>query len=93
MDDIIRIRGGKRLNGEVTISSCKNSVVAILPSVVLASEVVKLYDVPDIQDVKILIKLLELLNISVRVSWERCWEDSVMCACIPPAAATSGPGQ
>lgn len=66
MEDVIRIRGGKRLSGQVRVSSCKNSVVAILPSVVMASEIVKLYDVPEIQDVKILIKLLQLLNISVR---------------------------
>ena len=66
MDDVLRIKGGKKLKGEVTVSSCKNSVVAILPSVVLASEIVKLYDVPEIKDVQILIKLLGLLNISVR---------------------------
>jgi UDP-N-acetylglucosamine 1-carboxyvinyltransferase len=66
MEDVIRIKGGRKLNGEVIVSSCKNSVVAILPSVVLASEIVKLYDVPDIKDVQILIKLLEFLNVSVR---------------------------
>ena len=65
MEDIIRINGNKKLSGEVRVSSCKNSVVAILPSVVLASEIVKLYDVPNIKDVQILIKLLELLNIKV----------------------------
>ena len=66
MEDIIRIKGGHKLNGQVRVSSCKNSVVAILPSVVLASEIVKLYDVPDIKDVQILIKLLEFLNVKVR---------------------------
>ena len=66
MEDIIRIKGNKKLNGEVKVSSCKNSVVAILPSVVLASEIVKLYEVPNIKDVEILKKLLGLLNISVR---------------------------
>ena len=66
MEDIIRIKGGRKLNGEVTVSSCKNSVVAILPSVVMASEIVKLYDVPEIKDVEILKKLLGILNISVR---------------------------
>ena len=65
MEDKIRIRGNRKLTGEVTVSSCKNAAVAILPSVVLASEVVKLFDVPDIQDIKILIKLLKLLNIDV----------------------------
>ena len=66
MEDIIRISGGRKLNGEVVVSSCKNSVVAILPSVVMASEIVKLYDVPEIKDVEILKKLLGLLNVSVR---------------------------
>lgn len=65
MNELIKIRGNKKLNGEVTVSSCKNSAVAILPSVVLASEIVKLYDVPEIEDVKVLVKLLELLNVKV----------------------------
>ena len=65
MNNQIKICGGKKLTGEVTVSSCKNSAVAILPSVVLASEVVKLFDVPNIEDIKILIKLLKLLNIDV----------------------------
>ncbi|MBQ0035966.1 MAG: UDP-N-acetylglucosamine 1-carboxyvinyltransferase [Firmicutes bacterium] len=63
MKDVIKIRGNHKLSGEVTVSSCKNSAVAILPAVVLASEVVKLYDVPDIEDIKVLIKLLELLGV------------------------------
>lgn len=63
MNDVIKIRGNHKLSGEVTVSSCKNSAVAILPAVVLASEVVKLYDVPDIEDIKVLIKLLELLGV------------------------------
>lgn len=65
MNDQIKIRGNKKLTGEVTVSSCKNSAVAILPSVVLASEYVKLFDVPNIKDIQILIKLLRLLNIEV----------------------------
>ena len=65
MNNTIKIRGNRKLTGSVTVSSCKNSAVAILPSVVLASEIVKLFDVPDIEDIKILIKLLKLLNIDV----------------------------
>lgn len=69
MNDVITIRGNKKLSGEVTVSSCKNAAVAILPSVVLASEIVKLYDVPDIEDIKVLINLLKILNVDVR------WDD------------------
>ena len=65
MNNQIKIKGQNILTGEVTVSSCKNAAVAILPSVVLASEVVKLFDVPEIEDIKILIKLLKILNIDV----------------------------
>ncbi len=67
MSETIKIKGGNILKGEVEISSSKNAAVAILPSVVLASEIVKLYDVPNIKDIQVLIKLLGLLNIKVQV--------------------------
>ena len=65
MENILKIKGGKRLTGEVNISSSKNAAVAILPAVVLGSEIVKLYDVPHIEDVHVLIQLLQELNINV----------------------------
>ena len=65
MNEFIKIRGGKTLHGEVEISSSKNATVAILPAVVLASEVVKLYDVPQIEDINALTTLLRKLNIEV----------------------------
>ena len=66
MSETIKIKGGNILKGEVEISSSKNAAVAILPSVVLASEIVKLYDVPNIKDIQVLIKLLGLLHIKVQ---------------------------
>ena len=65
MKNTIKIVGGKKLSGEVTISSSKNAAVAILPAVVLASEIIKLYDVPFIDDAHVLIQLLQELNINV----------------------------
>lgn len=67
MSEALVIHGGKKLTGEVEISSAKNAAVAILPAVVLASEVVKLYDVPNIQDVEVLIYLLRKLNIKIDI--------------------------
>ena len=66
MNEFIKIRGGKKLSGEVRISSSKNATVAILPAVVLASEIVKLYDVPNIEDINALTTLLNKLNIKVQ---------------------------
>jgi len=68
MNDCIKIRGGKTLSGEVRISSSKNATVAILPAVVLASEVVKIYDVPNIEDINALKSILEKLNIKISQS-------------------------
>ncbi len=65
MNDFIKIRGGNRLNGTVNISSSKNATVAILPAVVLASEIVKLYDVPNIEDINALVAILRKLNIKI----------------------------
>ncbi len=65
MNDFIKIRGGNRLNGTVNISSSKNATVAILPAVVLASEIVKLYDVPNIEDINALVAILRKLNINI----------------------------
>lgn len=65
MNDFIKIRGGNRLNGTVNISSSKNATVAILPAVVLASEIVKLYDVPNIEDINALVAILKKLNIKI----------------------------
>ena len=67
MENTIKITGGKKLTGEVTISSSKNATVALLPAVVLASEVVKIFGVPDIDDVDALVKLLNNLNINVSI--------------------------
>ena len=65
MENTIKINGGKKLTGEVTISSSKNATVALLPAVVLASEFVKVFGVPDIDDVDALVKLLRDLNIKI----------------------------
>ena len=65
MNDTITIEGGNKLTGNVRISSAKNAAVAILPAVVLASEIVKLYDVPNISDIDNLKDILSLLNINI----------------------------
>ena len=64
-EDKIVIEGGQKLEGEVKISSSKNATVALIPATVLASDVVTLYGVPDISDIRALKDLLEELNIKV----------------------------
>ncbi len=59
------IKGGRRLEGTVTISGAKNAAVAIIPAAVLAGETCVLENLPHIQDVESLKEILEELGVSV----------------------------
>ena len=61
----IIINGNKPLIGEVTISGAKNSTVALIPASILADSMVTLEGIPDIQDVRSLIEILEEFNVAV----------------------------
>ena len=52
------IHGGNELKGSVHISGAKNSVVAILPAVLLADGVCRIENVPNISDVSVTLKML-----------------------------------
>ena len=53
------IKGGKPLEGCVTISGAKNAVVAILPAALLVAGPCRIENVPDISDVRILLSIME----------------------------------
>ena len=59
------INGGKPLNGTVTISGAKNAAVAILPAALLVKGLVRIENVPDISDVRILIDILERMGAKI----------------------------
>ncbi len=65
MDKLV-INGGKVLKGSVEINGAKNSAVAILPAAIMASEGKCVIDnVPDIEDVHCLERILSSLGCSV----------------------------
>lgn len=61
----IKINGGKKLSGCVTISGAKNSAVALIPAAILADSPVILEGVPDIQDVHSLMEILTIMGVKV----------------------------
>jgi UDP-N-acetylglucosamine 1-carboxyvinyltransferase len=66
MEEVIKIRGGKKLKGSVRISGSKNATVALIPAAILASSgPVAICGVPDISDVDSLAELLRFLNVDV----------------------------
>ena len=60
--DRILITGGKRLEGEVEISGAKNSALPIITSAILSTEDCILNNVPFLNDIKTMKKLMESMG-------------------------------
>jgi len=58
MSGTFQIRGGKRLQGEITPQGAKNEALQILCAVLLTDEEVRIKNIPDIHDVNRLIEIL-----------------------------------
>ena len=56
------INGGKRLHGEIDISGSKNASLPILAATIISGKTTKLYNVPDIEDVKTTLDILKKLG-------------------------------
>ncbi len=66
MDKFI-INGGRRLQGTVNISGAKNAAVAIIPAAILAEGPCTLYNVPEINDVSIDLRILTEMGADVKI--------------------------
>ena len=62
MDKFV-IHGGKKLQGEVTISGAKNASLALMPATLLAYGNYNLYNTPELNDVYTMMKLLNHLGV------------------------------
>ncbi len=60
------IHGGNELFGEIDISGAKNAAVAILPAAILASEPVRIENLPNISDVNLMIKIISEMGAGVK---------------------------
>ncbi len=65
MKEKLRIHGGARLEGEVTVSGGKNAAVAILPAALLGDSPSVIENVPDINDVHMILDMLAYLGAQV----------------------------
>ena len=61
--DTLRIRGGRGLAGEVAISGAKNAALPELCAALLTSGRVQLHNVPRLQDVTTMLKLLRTMGV------------------------------
>lgn len=64
------INGGKRLKGEVVIGGAKNAALPIITAAILAGEKCRIENLPVIEDVKILCKILEKMGAEVEYTMD-----------------------
>jgi UDP-N-acetylglucosamine 1-carboxyvinyltransferase len=60
--DYLQIEGGKKLQGTITISGAKNSALPIIAATILSDKPVKLTNLPNVVDIRTLLKLLVMLG-------------------------------
>jgi UDP-N-acetylglucosamine 1-carboxyvinyltransferase len=60
--DYLQITGGKKLSGDVTISGAKNAALPIIAATILSDREVTLTNLPDVVDIRTLLKLLSMLG-------------------------------
>lgn len=62
----LKINGPCKLSGEVSISRAKNAYLPILAAVLLSDKEIRLKNLPDLRDIKTMVKLLTNLGVEVR---------------------------
>ncbi len=70
------IKGGKRIEGEVSISGSKNSALPIIAACVLNGGKTNLYNVPNIRDTRGMFEILEDLGCTVKKKGKKICIDS-----------------
>jgi UDP-N-acetylglucosamine 1-carboxyvinyltransferase len=63
--DKLKMTGGTPLQGEVMIAGAKNAALPILCACLLSKEPIELHNVPDLQDVRTMLKLLKNMGVQV----------------------------
>ncbi len=63
--DKLLIEGGTRLSGEIAISGAKNAALPILCAALLTSEPLTLTNVPRLNDIRTMLRLLEQMGVKV----------------------------
>ena len=65
--DKLLIKGGAALSGDVRISGAKNAALPILAGTLLASDVVRIRNVPHLKDVTTMLSLLQMMGVQATI--------------------------
>lgn len=61
----LHVTGGRALTGTVKISGAKNAAVAMIPAALLTEAPVRIDNLPDIKDIRVLVDILKYLGVTV----------------------------
>ncbi len=75
MKEKLRIHGGVRLEGEVAVSGGKNATLAIIPAALLADSPSTIENIPDINDVHVVLDMIRWLGARVKFENNTVWID------------------
>lgn len=65
LSEKFKIKGGTPLKGEVSIGGAKNAVLKLMAAAILAKGATKIYNVPDLTDVDIMLNVIEGLGTKI----------------------------
>ena len=71
--ELLRIRGGRRLEGSVAISGSKNASLPVMAAALLTDQEVELGNVPDIEDISTMARMLERVGVRVEHPDTNTW--------------------
>jgi UDP-N-acetylglucosamine 1-carboxyvinyltransferase len=63
--EVLRIEGGRRLEGSIAISGAKNAALKLMAAATLTGERCRFTNVPEIEDVRVLTEVLEDIGVTV----------------------------
>src|SRR3989338_7699802 len=67
MPTVLKIQGGKSLNGTVKISGAKNSALPLMVASLLSDQPLTLRNVPNLADIRTIGELLSILGVTISV--------------------------
>lgn len=68
------INGQNKLHGEINVSGMKNATTPILSAILLTKQKVTLHNIPMIDDVKVMMKILESIGVKINILGENSAE-------------------
>src|SRR5258708_7362064 len=67
--EVLKIKGGKPLNGKIKAAGAKNAITKLLVASLLSDKKCRFYNVPNIGDVEVTVALCQ--EIGMKVDWDR----------------------